>query len=236
MTMKNDAKFEEEVSCHFKTETRNLNKFWSEPLKVSKIFILMCSVWAKYIFFELKKYRGVIFYETEEEYRICKGIDLSFQNWQKEFDKCWPGHLKVPNIFTWIGFFWAKYILFELKKYREVISLETEEGYNICRGINWSFQNWHKEFDELWPEHSKVSKIFTLMDSFWANYIFFEIKKSTEELFFITLKSDTKFEERLTCRLENDMRNLANFHQGFWNYQTWNFHGILLSNVENVWA
>ena len=153
MTMKNDAKFEEEVSCHFKTETRNLNKFWSEHLKVSKIFILMCSVWAKYIFFELKKYRGVIFYETEEGYRICKGIDLSFQNWQKEFDKCWPGHLKVPNIFTWIGFFWAKYILFELKKYREVISLETEEGYNICRGIDWSFQNWHKEFDELWPEH-----------------------------------------------------------------------------------
>ena len=27
------------------------------------------------------------------------------------------------------------------------------------------------------------------------------------------LKSDAKFEEKLTCRLENDMRNLANFHQ-----------------------
>ena len=236
MTMKNDAKFEEEFSCHFKTETRNLNKFWSEHLKVSKIFILMCSFWAKYIFFHLKKYRGLIFYETEEGYRIWKGIDLSFQNWQKEFDKFWPGHLKVPNIFTLIGSFWAKYILFGLKKYRGVISLETEEGYNIWRGIDWSFQNWHKEFDELWPEHSKVSKIFTLMVSFWANYIFFEIKKSTEELPFITLKSDTKFEEKMTCRLENDMRNLANFHQGFWNCQTWNFHGILLSNVENVWA
>ena len=28
----------------------------------------------------------------------------------------------------------------------------------------------------------------------------------------MTLKSDTKFEEKLTCVLENDMRNLANFH------------------------
>ena len=29
----------------------------------------------------------------------------------------------------------------------------------------------------------------------------------------MTLKSDTKFEEKLTCSLENDMRNMENFHQ-----------------------
>ena len=27
------------------------------------------------------------------------------------------------------------------------------------------------------------------------------------------LKSDAKFEEKLTCGLENDMRNLGNFYQ-----------------------
>ena len=27
------------------------------------------------------------------------------------------------------------------------------------------------------------------------------------------LKSDAKFERKLTCSLENDMRNLSNFHQ-----------------------
>ena len=27
------------------------------------------------------------------------------------------------------------------------------------------------------------------------------------------LKGHVKFEEKLTCRLENDMSNLANFHQ-----------------------
>ena len=47
----------------------------------------MGSFWAKYILFELKKYRGVIFNETEEGYKIWTGIDLSFQNWHKEFDK-----------------------------------------------------------------------------------------------------------------------------------------------------
>ena len=29
----------------------------------------------------------------------------------------------------------------------------------------------------------------------------------------MTLKSHAKFEEKLTCGVENDMKNLANFHQ-----------------------
>ena len=52
------------------------------------------------------------------------------------------------------------------KKYRGVIFHETEGGYKIWRGIDLSFQNWHKEFNKISPEHSKVSKISTLMGSF----------------------------------------------------------------------
>ena len=39
----------------------------------------MASFQAKYIMFELKKYIGIIFHETEVGYKIYKGIDLSFQ-------------------------------------------------------------------------------------------------------------------------------------------------------------
>ena len=37
--------------------------------------------------------------------------------------------------------------------------------------------------------------------------------KSTEELSFMTLQSDAKFEEQLTCGLKNDMMNFENFNQ-----------------------
>ena len=49
----------------------------------------------------------------------------------------------------------------------------------------------------------------------------------------MTLKSYTKFEEKLTCGLEND-KNLVNFHQSTQKSQNWDFDGILLSEVENV--
>ena len=48
------------------------------------------------------------------------------------------------------------------------------------------------------------------------------------------LKSDAKSEEKLTCCLENDMMNLANFHQSTQKCQNQNFDGNLLPKVENV--
>ena len=50
----------------------------------------------------------------------------------------------------------------------------------------------------------------------------------------MTLKKDAKFEEKLTCHLEDDMRNFANFHQSTRKCQNWIFDRILLSKVESV--
>ena len=140
-------------------------------------------------------------HDNEEWFKIWRGIDLSFQNWHDEFDEFWPEHLKVSKIFILMGSFWAKYILFELKKYWGIIFHETEEGYKIWKGINFSFQNWHKEFDNIWAEHSKVSKNFILMDSFWAKYILLELKKyrriifhETEEWYKIWREVDLLFQ------------------------------------------
>ena len=48
------------------------------------------------------------------------------------------------------------------------------------------------------------------------------------------LESDGKFEEKVNCGLENDMKNLANFHQSTQKPQNWYFYRVLLSKVENV--
>ena len=52
----------------------------------------------------------------------------------------------------------------------------------------------------------------------------------------MTLKCHAKFEEKLTGSLENDMRNLANFHHKTWKCQNWDFDEILLSRIENALA
>ena len=50
----------------------------------------------------------------------------------------------------------------------------------------------------------------------------------------MTLKSDAKFDEQLTCGLKNYMRNLADFHWSNRKCQNRDFDGILLPKVENV--
>ena len=146
------------IDLSFQTWHEEFDEFWPEHLKVSKTLILMCSFWEKYILFEPKKYSEVIFHETEEGYKIWRGIDSSFQNWHKKFDKFWPERSKVRKVFTLMSSLWAKYILFELKKFRGVMFHETEEGYKIWRGIDFLFQNWHKNFDKMWPSARKSKK------------------------------------------------------------------------------
>ena len=71
MILKLDAKFEEKLICCFKNDkylvnfdlsTRNPQKFHSDWFLLCKV----CNAYKKYLTFHLKKYRGVIFHDTEE--------------------------------------------------------------------------------------------------------------------------------------------------------------------------
>ena len=129
-----------------------------------KIGILMGSFNPKLKTYELKIHRGFISDDNKEWHKIWRVIDLSFQSWHEEFDEFWQEHLKVSKILILMCSLWAKYMLLEPKKYRRVIFHENEDRYNIWRGIDLSFQNWHKEFDKFSPEHLKVSKFGFLWD------------------------------------------------------------------------
>ena len=78
MKLKMNTKFGEESICRFKIDIKNLTNFGPSTWMSHK-FNLMGSFWAKYICFELRNDRGVIFHKTEEGYKIWEGINFSFQ-------------------------------------------------------------------------------------------------------------------------------------------------------------
>ena len=65
MTLKSDAKFKEKLTCSFKFEMRNSVNFHSSTQKSENSTSLgyFCP---KYMRFEQKKYRQVIFHKTDQ--------------------------------------------------------------------------------------------------------------------------------------------------------------------------
>ena len=159
---------------------------------------------------ELKMYRGVMCNDTEEWWKIWRGIDLSFQNWHKEFHEFWFENSKVSKIYTLMGCFWLKYIMFELKKYRGAIFHDTRVRCKIWRKTDLWFGKWHEEFGKFSPEYLKVSNLVLSWDPFVQSTKYMSYK-FTEELCVMTLKNDDKSKEELTFRFKIDIRNLTKF-------------------------
>ena len=81
--------------------TRGIWRILTRALKSLKNCVLMGSLWPKYIMFELKKYRGVIFHDTKEWCKIWRKTDLWFEKWHEKFGKFSPEHLKVSKLGLW---------------------------------------------------------------------------------------------------------------------------------------
>ena len=161
MKLNRDIKFGEESTCCLKIGIRNLTNFDTSTL--SKMFTLMGSFWAKYILLELKKYAGVIFYETEEGYKNWRKTDLMIGKWHEEFGKFSPEHSKVSKLELW----WDPFV-----QSRKCMSLKlTEELCVMTRMIQKLKRNWLVLLKltwgsaQIWPEHLKVWKICVLIGS-----------------------------------------------------------------------
>ena len=153
---------------------QEFGEFWSEHSKVSKICTLIGPFCAKYIIFDLKKYRGVIFHDTEESCKIWRKTDLWFGKWHEEFGKFSPEHSKVSKLGLWWDPFIQSTKCMSLKFTEEVMFHDNEEWYKLWRGIDMLFQNWYEELLNFDQSTQKVSKFFTLMTSCWPKYIMFE--------------------------------------------------------------
>ena len=121
----------------------------------------------------------------------------------------WSLSCKVHNV-------WPK------KVQRSYLSWYWRVMQNLKKTAAFRFGKWLEEFDKFSPEQTKISKCSSL--------------ESTEELCLMALKIGKTFEGKLTCASKNDMRNFEKFHQSTCKSQIWDFDGIILSKVENVWA
>ena len=189
------------VSWHWRV-MQNLNKNWclvSKPTRTSWILTLALEsqtnlhfdwcLLCKNINFDLKKYRGIVFHDTEEWYKIWRKTDLWFGKWHEEYGKFSPEQFKVSKLGYWCdSLIQSRKSMSEVPQ-RSYVLWQWRMMQNLKRNLLFeSFRNWHEEFDEFWPEHLKVSKIFILMCSFWAKYILFELKKHRGVIFHETEK------------------------------------------------
>ena len=62
--------------------------------------------WPTYIMFKLKKYRRVIFHDTEEWCNIWRKTDLWFEKWHEKFGKFSPEHWKMSKL----GLSWDPFV------------------------------------------------------------------------------------------------------------------------------
>ena len=155
------------MTCAFKNDMRNLASFYQSIFGSLKIVTLMGSFYPKSKMYELKIYWGVLCHDNEKWYKISRGIDLSVQNWHEEFDKFGPEHSKISKICNLMGFFWTKYIMFELKKYRGIMFDGTEHWCNIWRKSDLCFEKWLFLAIQQTATHKEH-----LWYSFWSEAIF----------------------------------------------------------------
>ena len=135
-------------------------------IKFHQIFTFIGSFCWKYKQFQLRKYRGLMSHDPQEWHKIWRKSDLLFQKWQK-FGEFWPEHWKVSNICTFIGSYYAKYLMFNLKKYRRVIFHDTKEWCKIWRKTELWFDKWHEKFGKFLPEHLNGTHL-SKVEHLWA--------------------------------------------------------------------
>ena len=96
-----EAKLEEKKICCFISE---IIRFWRILIRAIKslnnlhfdwsLSCKVCNVWRK-------KYRGVIFYDTEVSCKIWRKTNLWFGKWHEEFGKFSAEHLEVSKLGLW---------------------------------------------------------------------------------------------------------------------------------------
>ena len=127
-------------------ELESLKNFHFNVLLLSKVYI----VWAKIVQKSYLSWNWIGIQNLERNRLVVS--KLAKGTWQI---LTWA--LESLKNFHFNGF--LLHILFELKKYRGVISQDIAEWCRIWRKTDLLLRKWHEEFGKYSPEYSKVSKL-----------------------------------------------------------------------------
>ena len=92
---------------------------------------------------------------------------LWFQKWHEELGELSLEHSKSEKLHFDMQLLSIAYKVSAKKKYRRIISHDTEKRSKLWRKTDFLFEKWHEEFSELYPELSKIRK-FAL---WWATFV-----------------------------------------------------------------
>ena len=126
MTLKSDGKFKEKLTYSFKYDMRNFVDFHPTTQK-SKNFTSMGSFCPKYMRFELKKYRVVVFHDTEQWCKILINPDLMISKMVWGIGWTFIRALKSLKNCTMMGSFCQKHVMFHLERFRGI----------KCHDVEW---------------------------------------------------------------------------------------------------
>ena len=220
------------IICHDNEEwckiwrgIENLKHFDFHGLFLSRVYI----VWAKKVQRSYLSWHWRVIQNLERNQLVISKLTRGI--WHS---LTWAlGGLKS---FPFNGLLLSKVYIVWAKKYRGAILHDIEEWYKIWSGINLSFENWHEEFDKFWPDHLKVSKIFTLMGSFWV-YIVWAKKVQRSYLSWHWRGMQNSKRNRLVVYFKIDMRNFDKFWPEHLKVsKKFPFNWLFLSKVYIVWA
>ena len=97
---------------------------------------------------------------------------------------------------------------------------------NFEENLTYGLKKRHEKLGTFSPEHLKVSNLGLWWDPFVQSRKDMTLK-FTEELWAITMKSNVKFQEELTCHFKIDMSNLINFDSSTWKSKKLLFNWLL---------
>ena len=144
MTLKSDAKIKEKQTSNFKYDIRNLVNFHPTTQKFENVTLTGCFC-PKYKGLRQKKYRRVIFHDTEQWCKIWISLNLAVSKLAWGIGWTFIKTLKNLNICPLMGSFCPKHNVLARKFHRNYVSWHWKVMQNLSK--NW-LVDWKSQ--EIW--------------------------------------------------------------------------------------